>query len=181
MYSQFNRKWVYITCVTLFEIGSAVCGAAPTMTALIVGRAICGLGGSGMYTGVMTLLSLLSTQKERPIYLGLTGLTWGLGIVLGPIIGGAFASSSLTWRWSFYINLLIGAVCAPVYVFLIPALDPHPGIRMKERFSNIHLIGTVIMTGTFLSGLMAISSAESFTPGQVQGPSHSFASPEYHS
>lgn len=157
MYSQFNRKWVYITCVTLFEIGSAVCGAVSTMTALIVGRAICGLGGSGMYTGVMTLLSLLSTQKERPIYLGLTGLTWGLGVVLGPIIGGAFASSSLTWRWSFYINLLIGAVCAPVYVFLIPALDPHPGIRMKERFNNIDVIGTVIVTGTFLSGLMGIS------------------------
>lgn len=40
------------------------------MTALIIGRVICGLGGSGMYTGVMTILSLLSTEKERPIYLG---------------------------------------------------------------------------------------------------------------
>ena len=157
MYSQINAKWVYIICVTLFEVGSAVCGAAPTMTALIVGRCICGIGGAGMYTGVMTLLSIFTTKKERPIYLGLTGLVWGFGIVLGPIIGGAFAVSSATWRWSFYINLVIGAACAPVYLFLIPPADSRPGVPILDRLRTIDLVGTVIMTGTFLSGLMAIS------------------------
>ena len=158
MYSQVDRKWVYVACVTLFEIGSAVCGAANSMTALIVGRAICGLGGAGMYTGVMTILSILSTEKERPIYLGLTGLTWGLGIVLGPIIGGAFASSNATWRWSFYINLVIGALCAPIYLFLLPSMDPQATTtRMKERLRNVDLAGAIILTGTFLSGLMAIN------------------------
>ena len=49
IFGQFNAKWMYIICVTLFEVGSAICGAAPTMDALIVGRAICGIGGSGMY------------------------------------------------------------------------------------------------------------------------------------
>ena len=53
MYGQFDTKWLYISCVCIFEIGSAVCGAAPSMTALIIGRAICGLGGTGMYTGVL--------------------------------------------------------------------------------------------------------------------------------
>jgi len=67
----------------LFEIGSAICGAAPTMDALIVGRAICGVGGSGMYVGVMTLLAATTTIHERPVYVGGTGLTWGLGTVLG--------------------------------------------------------------------------------------------------
>lgn len=114
IYGQFNAKWTYILCVTLFELGSAVCGAAPTMNALIVGRAICGVGGSGMYVGVMTLLAATTTIHERPMYVGSTGLTWGLGTVLGPIIGGAFSDSSATWRWAFYINLVIGAVCAPV-------------------------------------------------------------------
>lgn len=54
IYGQFNAKWTYIFCVFLFELGSAVCGAAPSMDALIIGRAICGVGGSGMYVGVMT-------------------------------------------------------------------------------------------------------------------------------
>ena len=53
MYGQCNAKWLYITCIIIFEVGSAVCGAAPSMGALIVGRAICGLGGTGMYTGVL--------------------------------------------------------------------------------------------------------------------------------
>lgn len=85
IFGQFNAKWMYIICVALFEIGSAICGAAPTMDALIVGRAICGIGGSGMYVGVMTILAATTTIQERPSYIGLTGLTWGLGTVLGKI------------------------------------------------------------------------------------------------
>jgi predicted MFS family arabinose efflux permease len=99
IFGQFNAKWTYIFCVFLFELGSAVCGAAPNMDALIVGRAICGVGGAGMYVGVMTLLSVTTTLHERPMYIGGTGLTWGLGTVLGPIIGGAFVESSAGWRW----------------------------------------------------------------------------------
>lgn len=76
IFGQFNAKWTYILCVTLFEVGSAICGAAPTMEALIVGRAICGVGGSGMYVGVMTLLAATTTIHERPMYVGGTGLTW---------------------------------------------------------------------------------------------------------
>lgn len=53
VFGQFNAKWTYIFCVALFEIGSAVCGAAPTMDALIVGRAICGVGGQFSYPRVM--------------------------------------------------------------------------------------------------------------------------------
>ena len=53
MYGHCNAKWLYISCIIIFEVGSAVCGAAPSMDALIVGRAICGLGGTGMYTGVL--------------------------------------------------------------------------------------------------------------------------------
>jgi MFS family permease len=51
------------------------------MNALIVGRAICGLGGSGIYLGCMNLLSALTTEAERPAYLSLVGLMWGLGTV----------------------------------------------------------------------------------------------------
>ena len=53
MYGQCNAKWLYTICVIIFEVGSAICGAAPSMSALIVGRAICGVGGTGMYTGVL--------------------------------------------------------------------------------------------------------------------------------
>lgn len=68
VFGQFEAKWTYIFCVFLFEVGSAICGAAPTMDALIVGRAICGVGGSGMYVGVMTLLAATTTMVSFPFF-----------------------------------------------------------------------------------------------------------------
>lgn len=87
----------------------------------------------------MTLLSVNTTEHERPVYIGLTGLTWGLGTVLGPasadnispflpfkrdgtilishviqIIGGAFADSHVGWRFAFYINRELSTIIYPV-------------------------------------------------------------------
>ena len=81
MFGQFDPKWLYIICVAMFEVGSALCGAAPSMDALIVGRAIAGLGGAGMYLGVVMLVSLFTTPTERPAYFGILGATFGLGTV----------------------------------------------------------------------------------------------------
>ena len=81
IYAQFDAKILYLISVFLFEAGSAICGAANIMNVLIFGRALCGLGGVGMYCGVMTLLSVTTTTHERPVYIGLTGITWGLGTV----------------------------------------------------------------------------------------------------
>lgn len=157
IFGQFEAKWTYILCVLLFEIGSAFCGAAQNIETLIIGRAICGFGGSGMYVGVMTLLAANTTIKERPLYIGSTGLTWGLGTVLGPIVGGAFSVSSAGWRWSFYINLCVGAVCAPIYFFFIPRNDPRPGVKLLDRARQMDYMGTILTAGAFMSGVMAIS------------------------
>ncbi|KAI1400534.1 MFS drug efflux transporter [Hypoxylon fuscum] len=156
-YGYFNAKPVYILCVFIFEVGSAICGAAPNMDALIVGRAIAGLGGSGMYTGAMVLLSVHTTDKERPTYLGFTGLAWGLGTILGPIIGGAFTESSATWRWSFYINLVIGGVCAPIYLFLLPSSKPHIEVKFRTALGSLDYLGAILMAGLFTTGFIAIS------------------------
>jgi MFS family permease len=95
----FNIKYVYIATVLLFEIGSALCGAAPTMNALIVGRVIGGVGGAGMYSGTLTYIAVTTTNIERPMYMAGVAVVWGAGTVLGPVVGGAFAHSSATWRW----------------------------------------------------------------------------------
>lgn len=98
-YGIFNVKWLHVGSVTVFSIGSAVCGAAPNMNALIIGRVIAGVGGAGMYLGLLNLIAINTTARERPAYMGGTGVVWGTGTILGPVIGGAFADSSATWRW----------------------------------------------------------------------------------
>lgn len=65
----------------VFEIGSTVCGAATSMNALIIGRALAGLGGGGMYLGVLMMLSLFTTPRERPQYIGIIGVVFGFGTV----------------------------------------------------------------------------------------------------
>ncbi|KAK8126549.1 uncharacterized protein PG998_002308 [Apiospora kogelbergensis] len=129
LYSLFDAKWLYIVSAVIFNVGSALCGAAPNIEALIVGRVLAGLGGNGMYLGVMTLLSVMTSDRERPGYLSFVGLVWGIGIILGPVVGGAFTQSKATWRWAFYINLCVAALFAPVYLFGIPSWKPRKGSR----------------------------------------------------
>ncbi|KFZ06847.1 hypothetical protein V501_07021 [Pseudogymnoascus sp. VKM F-4519 (FW-2642)] len=157
VYGQMEAKITYLISLVIFEVGSALCGAAPTMNALIIGRVIAGVGGSGMYVGVMTLLSVTTSLQERPMYVGLTGLLWGIGTVLGPIIGGAFTDSSAGWRWAFYINLVIGGAFAPVYLFMLPKSDPRKGVPVLRRFKELDWVGTVILMGAFVSFIMAVS------------------------
>jgi MFS family permease len=64
-YQVFNAKWFYIFGVVVFEIGSAVCGSAPNINALIVGRAIAGIGATSIYTGSLFLLSVNTSEQER--------------------------------------------------------------------------------------------------------------------
>ncbi|GAD96920.1 MFS transporter, putative [Paecilomyces variotii No. 5] len=98
-YAIFDVKWLFIGCLVMFAAGSALCGGAPNMNAIIVGRVWAGAGGAGMYLGNLNLLTILTTPKEQPVYVGLIGLIYGTGCILGPIVGGAFSDSGATWRW----------------------------------------------------------------------------------
>ncbi|EFR04322.1 hypothetical protein MGYG_07329 [Nannizzia gypsea CBS 118893] len=157
VYGVFNAKWVYLFNIVLFELGSAICGSAPNIAVLILGRVIAGVGGAGMYSGTLSFVAILTTIKERPIYMAGSTVVWGLGSVLGPIVGGAFAQSSASWRWAFYINLPIGAAFLPAYLFLIPSVDPQPSKSFKEKCKMIDWIMTTIFLGGSACLIMAIT------------------------
>nr|XP_036575252.1 MFS drug efflux transporter [Colletotrichum truncatum]KAF6781796.1 MFS drug efflux transporter [Colletotrichum truncatum] len=157
LYGLFDAKWMYIISSVIFNVGSALCGAAPNMNALIIGRVLAGVGGNGMYLGVMTLLSVMTTDKERPGYLSFVGLVWGIGTVLGPVVGGAFVESKATWRWAFYINLCVAGLFAPVYLFLIPSFKPQPGRTFKDLIKQFDVVGTILNFGAITSLVMAIN------------------------
>lgn len=159
LFNTFNMKWVFVATVLLFEAGSALCGAAPNMTALIVGRVIAGAGGSGIYLGSLQYFTVLTTEKERGFYMSLIGVFWGLGAVLGPVIGGAFAESAATWRWAFYINLVIGAISAPAFLFYLPPIRPIQGVSFRERLVTIDFVGFFLGAGMWISFLLAFTMA----------------------
>lgn len=161
LYNAFNIKWTFIISVLLFEVGSALCGGAPTMSALIVGRVIAGAGGSGIYLGSLNYFLAMTVPEERGFYMALIGFFWGIGAVLGPVIGGGFAVSSATWRWAFYINLVVFAVSAPVHVFYLPSIHPSQGVSGRERLVRLDLIGFVLGAGVWVAFLLALTMAGS--------------------
>ncbi|KAG7430328.1 Efflux pump DEP3 [Fusarium oxysporum f. sp. raphani] len=144
VYGVFNIKWVYIFNIFLFEAGSAVCGAAPNIQALIIGRVIAGIGGSGMYSGTLTYVSVLTNQQEKPAYLAGSTVVWGIGSVLGPV--------------GFYINLPIGAIFAPAYFLLFPSTDPNPNKTLAEKLRLVDWINAV----AFLTGSACLTVALTF-------------------
>ncbi|KAK0724643.1 major facilitator superfamily domain-containing protein [Lasiosphaeris hirsuta] len=162
LFGHFNMKYVFIGGAVMFEIGSALCGAAPDMNALIVGRVLAGCGGAGIYLGGLNYFSYLTVPTERGLYITLIGFFWGVGAVVGPLVGGAFSESSATWRWAFYINLVIGAVVAPIYIFFLPSIHPLPGKTIRERIASFDFLGL------FLAGAAWVLFTVAFSMGGAQ-------------
>lgn len=101
-FKYFPLKITFLLGLFIFELGSLVCAVAPTSTALIVGRAIAGLGGAGVGAGAYTIIAFAASPKQRPLMTGLVGSAYGIASVVGPLIGGAF-SGKVTWRWCKFI------------------------------------------------------------------------------
>ncbi|PGH28822.1 hypothetical protein GX50_08434 [[Emmonsia] crescens] len=157
LFTSFNMKWLYIAGIVLFQAGSALCGGAPSMGALIVGRVIAGAGGTGIYLGGLNYFSAMTTRHERGAYLSSIGFCWGLGAILGPVVGGGFSDSAATWRWGFYINLIIGAITCPIYLFYLPAVHPARGKPLRDRLVSLDYVGFVLsaaMWATFAIGFI---------------------------
>ncbi|TVY40902.1 Efflux pump, partial [Lachnellula occidentalis] len=172
LYGQFNTKYIFIACVVIFEVGNAICGASQNMNMLIIGRAISGIGGSGTYIGTVNIITSLLAPAERPLYMSFVGAVWCIGTVVGPIIGGAFADGA-TWRWGFYINLCIAAVCAPVYIFVLPSQSKGgPGVSVMSRIRTIDWVGIVLFVGAACSIIMGTSfggALHAWKSGQIIG------------
>ncbi|KAH8801449.1 major facilitator superfamily domain-containing protein [Xylogone sp. PMI_703] len=153
----FSLKWLYIISMVLFEAGSALCGGAPNMDALIVGRVIAGAGGAGIYLGGLNIVSTLTTSNERPLYMSGFGVCWGIGTILGPVVGGAFADSGATWRWAFYINIVIAGVLGPIWLYFIPTLDPQLSKPLSQKLKDIDWLGSILNAGIYVVWVMGLT------------------------
>lgn len=83
-------------------------------------------------------------------------------ISLGPVIGGAFASSSASWRWAFYINLCLAGVLAPVYLLMVPMALPPNHTTVSQALRNLDWIGTILSMGASAALLMLIDFGGAF-------------------
>jgi len=87
IYKFYDTKLVTLLSILIFEVGSVLCGAAPSSVAFIIGRAIAGLGSASIYSGTIVIITQIIPLHKRPIYMALLGMVFGVSSVIGPLLG----------------------------------------------------------------------------------------------
>ncbi|RKP56191.1 DHA2 family efflux MFS transporter permease subunit [Cohnella endophytica] len=138
----YGRKRFFLLGLSLFLIGSILCGTATNMDQLIIYRAIQGIGGGALMPIVFTIIFDLFPAEKRGKMMGLFGAVFGLSSVFGPILGGTI-TDNISWRWIFYINVPIGILSI---IFILRGY--HESKITKKQV--IDWLGAILLTAAIL-------------------------------
>src|SRR5688572_20870501 len=134
----YGRKPMMLLGVGMFLLGSILCGVAWSMPALIVFRALQGLGAGAIQPMSLTIAGDIYSMAERGRVQGYMASVWGMSAVVGPTLGGVF-SEYLTWRWIFFINI---PLCLLAGWMLIRNL--HEDVERKKH--QLDYLGATLLT-----------------------------------
>jgi DHA2 family multidrug resistance protein len=154
---RFGQKRVYLFCLGLFLLGSALCGLSRTLPQLIVFRVLQGLGGGALQPTEEAILRQTFPKSEQGMAMALTGMIIMVGPALGPVLGG-YIVDHLRWAWIFFVSLPIGLVG---FVMTWTFVREDPQILAKNRaraaaeresvdWSGIGLLSTCLATTEFV-------------------------------
>lgn len=150
----FGRKFVMMTAILIFTIGSLVCGLAVSMNTLIAARVLQGLGGGGIMVSIFSINADLFEPRVRARYQSYSSLVLVASGAIGPTLGG-FLSDTIGWRSIFLVNLPIGIVVLAGLAFFLP-------YRKPLRRPKIDYAGVLLLAGAVTSVVFWADSAQIF-------------------
>ena len=115
----YGRKLFYLVGISLFLLGSVLCGQAHSMTELIAFRGLQGLGAGAMMPIGQAVIGDLFPPKERGKWIGLLMSVFGLATIIGPTLGG-WITDNWGWRWTFYVNVPVGIIALGLIAYALP-------------------------------------------------------------
>jgi EmrB/QacA subfamily drug resistance transporter len=133
----FGRRPMLLIGVSIFLIGSVLCGLSWSMESLIVFRGLQGVGAGAIFPISLAIIGDLFDPRERGRYQGLFGAVFGLASVLGPLLGG-WITDNIGWHWIFFVNVPLGIVALFVVYRLLPA------IKDRDRSRKLDLPGAAV-------------------------------------
>jgi EmrB/QacA subfamily drug resistance transporter len=139
---RMGRRRIYMLGIVLFTLASIVCGLAPSVSLLIAGRAVQGVGGALLVPGSLALISSSFGPEQRGRAIGTWSGFSGITAAVGPVLGGWLVEHS--WRWAFFINV-------PLAVVVLLLLRNVPETRSSRR-KRLDPLGAALVT-TGLGGL----------------------------
>lgn len=146
----FGRRNVVIVSVSVFLIGSVLCGLAQSMPFLIFARALQGIGGGGLFVLALSIIGDVIPPKERGRIQGVFAGVFGVASVAGPLLGGWFVDA-FSWHWIFYINLPFGLLALAGFTF---GFQP-TGRRVKHKidYTGALLLSAALSSVVLLTAL----------------------------
>lgn len=145
-----GRRPILFLSVSIFLVGSVICALAPTLWALVAGRAIQGLGGGGLIALAQTVLGDLVPPKQRAKYAAQISAVWATASLAGPVVGGVFAQH-LHWSLIFWINLPIGAAAFAMMS------GPLRDLPFTPRRHRLDVPGAALVVGGTSAAMLALS------------------------
>ncbi|TVY16904.1 Efflux pump FUS6 [Lachnellula arida] len=151
----FGRRVLTLFAISIFAIGSAIAGPAPTLGALVAGRAIQGIGCAGINTMVEMVVCDLVPLRERGKFMGFIFAIYAISTTIGPLIGGAF-STYVTWRWIFYLNLPLAGITLAMVIISLGALPKGSSMSLSS-LKRVDFAGNTLLVSAITSILLALT------------------------
>ena len=141
----FGRRLMLLFGVSVFLLGSALCGLSWNMESLVVFRGLQGIGAGAIMPISLAVIGDLFSPRERGRYQGLFGAVFGVASVIGPFIGGILTDGP-GWHWIFFVNLPLGAVTLYIVWRYLPTVHGEPETRELDYLgAAVFAVGVVFL------------------------------------